>query len=72
MYVAVVSLIVGQALIFGDSRLLVYALLVWLVFYLFVVLYEEPMLTRRYGSQYERYCAAVRQWIPRLKPWVGN
>ena len=71
-YVAVVSLIVGQALFFGDARLLVYALLVWLVFHLFVILYEEPMLRRRYGSQYERYCDAVRRWIPRLKPWVGR
>jgi protein-S-isoprenylcysteine O-methyltransferase Ste14 len=71
MYVAVVSLIVGQALLFGDARLLVYAVLVWLGFHLFVILYEEPTLRRRFGSQYERYCAAVRRWIPRLKPWVG-
>lgn len=71
MYVAVVSLIVGQALLFGDARLLVYAGLVWLGFHLFVILYEEPTLRRRFGSQYERYCAAVRRWIPRLKPWVG-
>src|SRR5688500_2364572 len=72
MYVAVVSLILGQALFFGDARLLVYALVVWLVFHLFVVLYEEPTLRRRYGSQYERYCAAVGRWIPRFKPWTGS
>ena len=72
MYVAIVLLIVGQALLFGDARLLVYALLVWLTFHLFVLLYEEPTLRRRFGSQYEHYCAAVGRWIPRFKPWVGN
>jgi protein-S-isoprenylcysteine O-methyltransferase Ste14 len=36
---------------------------------LFVVLYEEPTLRRKFGTQYEAYCRNVPRWIPRLRPW---
>src|SRR5712692_9963934 len=41
MYLAVVSVIVGQGLVFPSSRVLLYGALVWLVFHLFVLAYEE-------------------------------
>ncbi len=69
MYVSVASAIFGQALVFGNVRLLEYGLLVWLAFHLFVLLYEEPTLRKTYGAEYEAYCGAVPRWIPRLKPW---
>ncbi len=68
MYVAVLALIVGQALLFGDARLLAYAAIVWLAVHTFVVAYEEPTLRRRYGDQYHAYCARVRRWLPRIAP----
>jgi protein-S-isoprenylcysteine O-methyltransferase Ste14 len=71
MYVSVTSAILGQALIFGNVRLLEYGAFVWLGFHLFVLLYEEPTLRRTFGSEYEAYCAAVPRWIPRLTPWKG-
>lgn len=69
MYVAVVSLIEGQALLFGDIAVFAYGLIVWLAVHLFVIGYEEPTLGDAYGDQYHRYCAHVRRWIPRLTPW---
>ncbi len=71
MYVSVTSAILGQALIFGNVRLLEYGALVWLAFHLFVLLYEEPTLRKTFGSEYEAYCAGVQRWIPRLTPWKG-
>lgn len=71
MYVAVVSLILGQAAIFANLRLAVYGLLVWLTFHLFTVLYEEPKLRATFGGEYEGFCAAVPRWIPRFHPWRG-
>ena len=68
MYVAVLSLICGQGLLFGSVRLLEYALVVWLGFLAFVVLYEEPALRKTFGQEYEDFCAHVPRWIPRLKP----
>ena len=67
MYVAVVSAILGQALLLGNVALLEYGALVWLLFHLFVLLYEEPTLRASFGSEYELFCTDVPRWIPRLK-----
>jgi len=65
-YVAVIALVLGQALLFGSLTVAVYTLLVALGFHLFVVLYEEPTLRRRFGAEYEDYCRRVPRWIPLL------
>jgi len=65
-YVAVVALVLGQALLFGSGAVARYAALLALGFHLFVVLYEEPTLRRRFGSEYETYCRRVPRWWPRL------
>lgn len=69
MYVAVVSIIVGQGVLFGSVPLLVYAGIVWVAFHVFVMAYEEPALARRYGVQYETYRANVNRWLPRVARW---
>jgi len=69
MYVAVTSLILGQAALFADPRLLIYGLVVWAAFHVFVVVYEEPTLRRTFPQDYAAFCAAVPRWIPRLRPW---
>ena len=72
MYVAVVSVIVGQALMFGNTRLVEYGGLVWLLFHLFVLVYEEPTLKAGFADEYEVFSAEVPRWIPRLTPWDGQ
>lgn len=67
-YVAVVSLVVGQGLIFGSGAVLAYAALLAVGFHLFVVLYEEPTLRRQFGEQYDAYCREVPRWVPRRRP----
>jgi protein-S-isoprenylcysteine O-methyltransferase Ste14 len=52
MYVAVVSTILGQGLIFANVKLFQYGGLVWLLFHLFVLAYEEPALRACFGSEY--------------------
>ncbi len=69
MYVAVVAIVLGQAALFGDGRLLWYGALLWLVFHMFVLGYEEPTLRQTYGAEYEDYRVNVPRWIPRLTPW---
>src|SRR3954469_15316780 len=69
MYVAVVAVILGQAILFGDSRLMTYGGLMWLAFHAFVLTYEEPVLAQTFGTQYEDFRANVPRWIPRLSPW---
>jgi len=69
MYVGVELVILGEALLFSSTRLLGYALLLGICFHLFVVFYEEPPLTKKFGGPYQEYCQAVPRWIPRLTPW---
>lgn len=68
MYISVLLLIFGQGLLFGNVRVLEYGLIVWVGFFAFVVLYEEPVLRRKFGAQYADYCASVPRWIPRWTP----
>ena len=69
IYVAVVSTILGQGLVLGNLTLLEYGGLVWLLFHLFVLVYEEPTLRASFGSEYKKFCAEVPRWIPRFTPW---
>jgi protein-S-isoprenylcysteine O-methyltransferase Ste14 len=69
IFVGVVAIILGQALLLGDWRLVVYGAFLWLLFHLQVVAHEEPTLARTFGSEYEAYRAAVPRWIPRMTPW---
>ena len=68
IYVALVAVILGQAVLFADWRLLGYAALIWLAFHIFVLAYEEPTLRDSYGAEYESYRANVPRWLPRLTP----
>ncbi|RWD07474.1 MAG: isoprenylcysteine carboxylmethyltransferase family protein [Mesorhizobium sp.] len=71
MYVAVLSIILGQALLFSSWTLVAYGAVVGAAMVSFVRLYEEPTLARRYGAEYEAYRRAVPGWLPRLMPWRG-
>jgi protein-S-isoprenylcysteine O-methyltransferase Ste14 len=72
MYVAVVAAITGQAMLLGDAGLVVYASAVAMTTHLFVLTYEEPTLSRRFGPEYAAYRRAVRRWLPRGRPWDPN
>jgi len=71
MYVGIMGVVMGQAVLLGDLRVLEYGVIVWLVFHLWVLAYEEPALRAKFGAEYERYCANVGRWIPRMGPWPG-
>jgi protein-S-isoprenylcysteine O-methyltransferase Ste14 len=64
MYVGVLAVLLGEALFFASVAVLVWAAIFFAVVHLFVVLYEEPSLERRFGDSYARYRRAVRRWIP--------
>lgn len=72
MYLAVISVIIGQALMLGRFALMIYATAVGAVFVAFVYLYEQPTLARRFGEQYQAYRDAVPAWRPRRRPWLPN
>ena len=71
MYVAVAATIVGQAALLGRPALLLYALAFMALVAGFVHGYEQPVLSERFGDEYERYRRNVPAWWPRLRPWQG-
>jgi len=68
MYLAVLAVITGQAILLGRPVLLGYAAVVAAAFVAFVYGYEQPTLARRYGAQYQAYRQDVPGWWPRLRP----
>jgi protein-S-isoprenylcysteine O-methyltransferase Ste14 len=66
MYIGVALLILGEAAFFRARILFEYAVIAFIFFHLFVLLYEEPTLRRKFGESYDRYCRSVPRWIPRM------
>ena len=62
----------GLWVIFGRANVaaIVWACAILAAVALFVMLYEQPTLRRKFGADYEEYCRNVPAWIPRMHPWV--
>ena len=67
MYAGVLLMLMGEFLWFGYWVLLAYAFFFFIAFHLFVLLYEEPALKKKFGRSYENYLKTVPRWIPRFK-----
>ena len=62
---------IGLWIVFGHANPIAIAAVaaVALGVHLFVVLYEEPTLHRKFGVDYDAYCRNVNRWWPQLKGW---
>jgi len=67
MYVGVLLMLIGHFLWFEFVWLIAYAVIAFLIVHVFVTLYEEPTLRRKFGASYEEYLNRVPRWIPRFK-----
>jgi protein-S-isoprenylcysteine O-methyltransferase Ste14 len=65
IYVAIVGIIFGEALLFGSIAVFGYGVLLLALLHLRLLLYEEPRLRRKFGAGYDEYCHAVPRWFPR-------
>jgi protein-S-isoprenylcysteine O-methyltransferase Ste14 len=65
MYVGVLAVIFGWALLYRSAAITLYGSVVALCFYSFIVFGEEPRLRKRFGNDYEQYCAEVPRWLLR-------
>ena len=72
MYLAVLAIIVGQAIVLWRPILVGYAAVIALTFFAFVRGYEEPTLQRTFGDEYVAYRGAVPGWWPRIHPWTPD
>ena len=67
MYVSVATILVGEAIVFDSTVIIIEAVFFMVLAYLFVVFYEEPSLRRQFGEAYEKYSYRVGRWIPRSR-----
>jgi len=72
MYVGVLTLVAGWALLLASPLILGYALVLAVGFHVRVLLHEEPWLESRFGADWRQYRSEVRRWLPRLAPWRGR
>ncbi|HEY1243043.1 MAG TPA: isoprenylcysteine carboxylmethyltransferase family protein [Bryobacteraceae bacterium] len=63
MYLSVLSIVWGQALVFRSAALVVYGAALLVLFHLVVTQIEEPHLRRREGAKFDDYCRRVPRWI---------
>jgi len=67
MYIGVLLCILGEAVLWQSGELGIYLAVVWLAFHLRVLVYEEPVLRRSFGAEFEEYAARVPRWWPRAR-----
>jgi protein-S-isoprenylcysteine O-methyltransferase Ste14 len=67
MYWGVGSVVLGEAAIFHSVALAELAAIFAVGVIVFVMLFEEPELRRKFGAEYEGYCRRVPRWLPRFR-----
>lgn len=71
MYWSVLFVMLGEALAFRSLLLAEVACAFFACAALFVMVYEEPLLSNKFGAEYEAYRKQVPRWIPRFKNRLG-
>lgn len=69
MYVGMLLALAGELILFRNRGIVIEAALAWLAASVFILLHEEPSLTRQYGEEYIQYRQHVPRWLPRPTPW---
>ena len=67
IYVGVLAIFLGHFLWFGYWALLIYMVLAFIGVHVFIVLYEEPTLRKKFGASYEEYLKRVPRWMPKIR-----
>ena len=69
MIMGVLTVLVGESLAIGSWNIFTWAITFFIINNVYFVLYEEPILEKKFGDEYREYKSHVPRWIPRLKPF---
>jgi len=72
MISGVVFLLAAEAALLRSLPHALWALGFLAINMIYIPLLEEPMLTMRFGREYDEYRRHVRRFLPRLRPWPGR
>jgi protein-S-isoprenylcysteine O-methyltransferase Ste14 len=67
MYTGGFILLVGFGLYQNSLSILILSVILIIIFHLFVIFFEEPILERQFGKSYIEYKNRLNRWIPKLK-----
>jgi protein-S-isoprenylcysteine O-methyltransferase Ste14 len=68
MYVGGGLALLGFGLLQTSPSIVLFVPVWWLLFHVMVLVYEEPVLRAKFGSDYDDYCRRIPRWIPSLRP----
>ncbi|MGA9397370.1 MAG: isoprenylcysteine carboxylmethyltransferase family protein [Anaerolineaceae bacterium] len=63
MYVGALTILTGESLFFRSPGLLVFAVLLFIMFAVYIHIEEEPRLVQRFGDSYKTYMKTVPRWL---------
>jgi protein-S-isoprenylcysteine O-methyltransferase Ste14 len=66
MYVGAILLLIGAGLVVLSPSIVLLGFAFWGLTHVLVLVYEEPVLTAKFGDAYTRYKAEVNRWLPRF------
>ena len=69
MISGVFCILLGETIFVGSIPLACWLILFILLNLIYIPLFEEPGLERRFGDDYRLYKQHVPRWIPRLRAW---
>lgn len=69
MYNGVLAMLLGEAWLFRSTTLLRYAAVMFVLFNLVVLVYEEPALASQFGESYRAYRRKVPRWGFAVRPY---
>jgi protein-S-isoprenylcysteine O-methyltransferase Ste14 len=72
IYLSALAIFIGETLLLLRWSMFVFSVAAWAATAVFVHWYEQPLLVRRFGTDYLAYRRAVRAWLPRLRAWTPD
>ena len=63
---------IGYLIMCQNLKILVLGILLFWLFHIGAVFYEEKLLKERFGEQYDSYCKTVPRFLPHLRRLSGN
>jgi protein-S-isoprenylcysteine O-methyltransferase Ste14 len=67
MYVSGIIILLGWLLWSPSLKMLLILVIFFTAAHLFITLYEEPTLRRKFGKSYEEYLQKVPRWVPKFR-----
>ena len=67
MYLGAVLVVAGEAVVYQSGAVFLQAIVMWVLFHVYVVYFEEPVLKKRFGQEYVDYLRVVPRWLPKVR-----